>query len=45
MLIQTSSGAETWSTVGVGPNILEAAYEALVDSLVYGLLQAGVDPR
>lgn len=45
VLIQTSSGAETWSTVGVGPNILEAAYEALVDSLVYGLLQAGVDPR
>lgn len=45
VLIQTSDGASVWSTVGVGPNILEAAYEALVDALVFGLVQAGVEPR
>lgn len=45
VLIQTTDGAEVWSTVGVGPNILEAAYEALVDSLVYGLVKQGVEVR
>mgnify|MGYP003520641512 FL=1 len=45
VLIQTTDGAEVWSTVGVGPNILEAAYEALVDSLVYGLLSQGTEVR
>ena len=45
VLIQTTDGAEVWSTVGVGPNILEAAYEALVDSLVYGLLSQGIEVR
>ncbi|MFV0632765.1 citramalate synthase [Demequina sp.] len=36
---------ETWRTVGVGPNIIEASWEALADSLVYGLLKADVAPR
>ncbi len=35
----------SWRTVGVGPNIIEASWEALVDSLVYGLMKAGVEPR
>ena len=45
VLVETmDTGAETtWRTVGVGPNIIEASWEALVDSVVYGLLKAGVD--
>jgi 2-isopropylmalate synthase len=35
----------TWRTVGVGPNIIEASWEALVDALVYGLLKAGVTAK
>ncbi|OJX94817.1 2-isopropylmalate synthase [Salana multivorans] len=45
VLIQTTDGERVWSTVGVGPNILEASYEALVDALVFGLMQAGIEPR
>ncbi|GIG55173.1 citramalate synthase [Demequina activiva] len=36
---------ELWRTVGVGPNVIEASWEALADSLVYGLLKAGIDRR
>ena len=47
VLVETmDTGAETtWSTVGVGPNIVEASWEAIVDSIVFGLLRAGVQPR
>jgi len=33
---------ESWRTVGVGPNIIEASWESLTDALAYGLLHAGV---
>jgi len=47
VLVETmDTGAETtWMTVGVGPNIIEASWEALVDAVVYGLLRAGVPDR
>lgn len=45
VLIQTTDGHTTWSTVGVGPNLLEASWEALTDSAIYGLRRAGIDPR
>jgi 2-isopropylmalate synthase len=45
VLIQTTDGSDVWSTVGVGANILEASYEALVDALVYGLVARGVEIR
>jgi 2-isopropylmalate synthase len=47
VLVETmDNGAETtWRTVGVGPNVIEASWEALVDSVVYGLLKAGVQRR
>ncbi|GAA2728968.1 (R)-citramalate synthase [Cellulomonas aerilata] len=47
VLVETmDNGAETtWRTVGVGPNVIEASWEALVDSVVYGLLKAGVERR
>ncbi|MGC5168962.1 citramalate synthase [Luteimicrobium sp. DT211] len=45
VLIETTDGQTSWSTVGVGPNIIEAAWEALTDSSIYGLVHAGVEPR
>jgi 2-isopropylmalate synthase len=45
VLVETSDGQTSWSTVGVGPNVIEAAWEAMLDSHVYGLLHAGVEPR
>jgi 2-isopropylmalate synthase len=39
VLIDTSYGGETWTTVGIGGNIIEASWEALIDSFTYGLIQ------
>ncbi|CAM3795032.1 citramalate synthase [Isoptericola cucumis] len=44
VLVETSDGQRSWSTVGVGPNIIEAAWEAMIDAYVFGLLHAGVEP-
>jgi len=41
--VDTTSG-RTWRTVGVGPNMIEASWEALTDALLYGLLKGGVTP-
>jgi 2-isopropylmalate synthase len=32
---------EQWTTVGVSPNIIDASFQALMDSLVYKLVKAG----
>jgi 2-isopropylmalate synthase len=32
---------EVWTTVGVSPNIIDASFQALVDSVVYKLVKAG----
>ena len=40
VLIDTSDGEKEWTTVGVSDNVIEASWEALVDSLLYGLLHA-----
>ena len=45
VLIETSDGSTTWSTIGVAANILEASWDALVESVTYGLIRAGVEPR
>ena len=37
VLIETSDGASSWTTIGVNENIIEASLQALVDSLEYGL--------
>jgi 2-isopropylmalate synthase len=37
VLIETSDGESTWVTVGVGHNVIEASWGALVDGLTYGL--------
>lgn len=40
VLVELSDGADSWETVGVGHNIIEASWEALVDGVTYGLLRA-----
>lgn len=37
VLIETSDGRDTWVTVGVAANIVEASWEALLDAVTYGL--------
>jgi 2-isopropylmalate synthase len=37
VLIETSDGHDTWGTVGVSENIIEASWKALVDSITYKL--------
>ena len=44
VLIETSDGSTSWSTIGVAANILEASWDALVESVTYGLIRAGVEP-
>ena len=44
VLIETADAASAWQTVGVGPNIIQASWQALCDGLVYGLLRQGVNP-
>lgn len=43
VLLDSTDGEETWSTIGVSQNIIEASWQALADSVVYGLLHAGTD--
>jgi len=38
VLIDTSNGEREWSTIGVSENIIEASWEALTDSILFGLL-------
>ena len=41
VLIDATNGDRTWTTIGVSPNIIEASWRALEESLVYGLLHSG----
>ena len=38
VLIDTTDGEKEWTTVGASDNVIEASWEALVDSLLFGLL-------
>jgi 2-isopropylmalate synthase len=40
VLVDTSDGERTWTTIGVSENIIEASWQALYDSVVFGLLHA-----
>ena len=40
VLVDSTNGDRTWTTIGVSENIIEASWQALYDSLVYGLLLA-----
>jgi 2-isopropylmalate synthase len=39
VIIESSDGRDTWGTVGVSENIIEASWEALVDSVEYKLFK------
>jgi 2-isopropylmalate synthase len=40
VLIETQNGNKSWNTVGASSNIIEASWQALVDSVEYGLMVA-----
>ena len=40
VLLDSTDGEREWTTIGVSENIIEASWQALVDSLIYGLLHA-----
>jgi 2-isopropylmalate synthase len=40
VLIQTANNGDSWGTVGVHENIIEASWQALTDSITYGIIQA-----
>ncbi len=44
VLIETSDGESSWVTVGVGANVIEASWDALLDGVVYGLRRHGERP-
>jgi 2-isopropylmalate synthase len=37
VLLDSSDGDETWGAIGVSQNVIEASWDALVDSLAYGV--------
>jgi 2-isopropylmalate synthase len=42
VLIEFEDGAgDRWTTIGVSPNIIDASFQALTDSMVYKLLKGG----
>ena len=43
VLIDTSDGEAVWTTIGVSENIIDASWQALFDSIVYGLLHSRSD--
>ncbi|MFE0464753.1 citramalate synthase [Kitasatospora sp. NPDC058965] len=45
VLIESTDGSGTWSTVGVADNVIGASWLALQDAYTYGLLKAGVQPE
>jgi 2-isopropylmalate synthase len=45
VLIETTDGESSWVTVGVGHNVIEASWEALVDGVTFGLRRQGERPQ
>ena len=39
VIIESTDGRDTWGTVGVDDNIIEASWEALVDAVEYKLFK------
>ena len=38
VLIESTNGSTRWTTIGVSENIVEASWQALIDSIVFGLM-------
>jgi len=45
VLIETSDGESAWVTVGVGHNVIEASWRALVDAVIFGLRRHGQEQQ
>lgn len=45
VLIETSDGEKEWGTIGVHENIIEASWQALLDSVEYGLEHKRQEPH
>ncbi len=43
VLIDSSDGDATWTTIGVNENIIEASWQALLDSIHFGLLRGDLN--
>jgi len=43
VLIESTDGKKNWGTIGVSENIIEASWQALEDSIVYGLMKVEKD--
>ncbi len=41
MLIDASDGQDVWGSIGVSENLIAASWDALVDSLEYGMQPGG----
>jgi 2-isopropylmalate synthase len=40
VLLDASDGDDTWGSIGVSENVVEASWEALVDSIEYGMVRS-----
>jgi 2-isopropylmalate synthase len=40
VLLDSTNGEQEWSTIGVSENIIEASWQALAESIVFGLLKS-----
>ena len=45
VLIESSDGVDSWSTIGVSENIIEATWQALRDSLNYRLMKTEMNQK
>jgi len=45
VLIESTNGDQSWSTVGVSTNLIEASWQALSEAIEYGLTCAGGSPE
>ena len=41
LIESTDESGERWTTVGVSPNIIDASFQAMMDSIIYKLLKSG----
>jgi 2-isopropylmalate synthase len=41
MIESADDKGDVWTTVGVSPNIIDASFQALVDSITYKLVKSG----
>ncbi|MDH6112958.1 2-isopropylmalate synthase [Kitasatospora sp. MAP12-15] len=45
VLIESTDGVGSWSTVGVADNVVAASWLALDDAYTYGLIKSGLEPQ